>query len=189
MSEKKAPLPQKPEWRLAWLTAIVLLLLAACQGLAQPGTLEDALSEPALDDRITEYLAEQIAITGFGGKAYCAYQMLPAEQGKDGYLYLWAFCQEYYLEEGSLTEGSGISVPVALQIEQENLQIKIVGHLLPRDGTYYGPDVRSIFPKSAWQDIMPGNEGGVNQYNFRANELMESVRIQALADSDLESED
>ena len=73
-------------------------------------------------------------------------------------------CQEYYLEQESLTPSSGVSLPVALQVQEKNGHYEIMSHLFPRDGTYYGPDVRATFPQSTWSQIMPQGEDEVNQY-------------------------
>ncbi len=164
---------------LVWLWVIAVLLIASCQGGGKPELGDDPLTDPALEESINDYLVEHIAIIGYGGDAYCAYEMLNAEQGTGAELYLWTLCMEYYFKQGLLTGGSGISLPVALQIEQQNDHIEIIGHLVPQDGNDYGPDVRSIFPKSTWAQIMPQNEDEIDQYNLRANELMEETRRKA----------
>jgi hypothetical protein len=174
---------------LVWLCTIGVLLIAGCRGGGKTELRDDTLTDPDLEERINDYLAEHIAIIGFGGKPYCAYEMLNADQGKGGNLYIWALCQEYTLDGGSLRDGSGISLPVALQIQQDNQPIEIMGHLVPRDGSYYGPDVRSIFPRSTWPQIMSANQEDIGLYNYRANELMKATRMKARLDAELESED
>jgi len=164
---------------LVCLITIVVLLIAGCQVAAQIGPLEDPLNDPALEERINDYLVEHIAIIGFGGEAFCVHEMLSPKIGNAGEIYIWAYCQEYTLEQGLVIEGSGISIPVGLQTRQNNDQVEITGHLVPRDGSYFGPDVRSIFPKSTWPQIMPQNKQEISLYNSRAKELMAETRIEA----------
>lgn len=174
---------------LVFITAIAALLIAGCQCVAQLKPLDDVLSDPMLEERINDYLVENVSIIGFGGEAYCAYEYLNADQGGDGEIYIWVLCQEFYLDQGSVVEGSGISLPVALQTEEKNDQLEVIGHLVPRDGTYYGPDVRTIFPISTWPQIMPQNEEETDQYNYRADKLMEETRLKARLDYQLKIED
>ena len=110
---------------------------------------------------------------------FCAYEPLNAVQGAEGMIYLWALCQEYYLEQESLIPGSGVSLPVALRIQEKNGHYEIIGHLVPRDGTYYGPDVRATFPQNTWSQIMPQGEDEISQYNYRANKLKKDTEMKA----------
>jgi len=174
---------------LVWLTLIAVLLIAGCQVAAQTGPLEDPLNDPALDQRVNDYLVEHIAIIGFGGEAFCVHEMLSPKIRTAGEIYIWAYCQEYTLEQGLVNAGSGISLPAALQTRQNNDQVEITGHLVPRDGSYYGPDVRSIFPKSTWPQIMPQKEQEISQYNSRAKELMIETRNKAGLEYNIEIED
>jgi hypothetical protein len=170
---------------LAWLCLLIIFLSPGCQPKEHPELWDDSSHERALQETINDYLVENISITGFSGEAYCAYELLNTDRGSEGELYVWTLCQEYYLEQGSLTEGSGVSLPVALQTQGNNNQIHIIGHLVPRDGSYYGPDVRTIFPKSTWPQIMPETAEESDQYNFRANELMKETRMKARLDYEL----
>jgi hypothetical protein len=172
-----------------WPWAIAVLFLTGCLGGNQPADLTDSLLDPALEERINEYLAEQVAIIGFGGEAYCAHDIMNAAQVKDGELYLWALCQEYYQEGELLKEGSGISLPVDLQIQGKDQKIMVMGHRIPRDGSYYGPDVRSIFPKSTWSQIMPQNKEETSLYNLRAKELIKETRMKAALEYNLDIDD
>lgn len=172
--------------KLLWLGLISILLVTACQNQAQPESSANTSLALMLEDSITDYLVTNIGITSFGGEAFCAYELLDAEPATEGNLYIWALCQEYDVEHGSLTTGSGISLPVALQTQAKNDHYEIIGHLVPGDGTYYGPDVRAIFPKSSWPQIMPQDEDEINQYNSRANKLMQDTLMQARLSNSIE---
>ena len=130
-------------------------------------------------ENIEDYLVINIGISAFGGKVFCAYEPLNAEQGVEDKIYLWALCQEYYLEQESLMPGTGVSLPVALQIQEKNGHYEVIDHIVPRDGTYYGPDVQATFPRSTWSQIMPQGDDEINQYNYRVNELEKDTEMQA----------
>jgi hypothetical protein len=113
---------------------------------------------------IKDYLNQKVADRGFGGKAYCAYEVLDAEKsGIDGNLYLWAVCQEYHRKGQKLEEGTGGSFPVALKIRQENEKIKILSHQKPRDASYYSPDLKAMFSKKAFESANSVNSERVSK--------------------------
>ncbi len=100
---------------------------------------------------IKDYLNQKVASKGFGGKAYCAYEVLDTEKsGLDESLYLWVVCQEYHRQGQKLEEGTGGSFPVALKIRQENEKVEVLSHQTPRDGSYYVPDLKAMFSKKAF---------------------------------------
>jgi len=165
--------------RLGWLSGIVIILLVGCQPGEQDDNSIAAFGNILQVENIEDYLVLNVGISAFGGKVFCAYESLNAELGADDKIYLWALCQEYYLEQESLIPGSGVSLPVALQIQEKNSHYKVIDHLAPRDGTYYGPDVRATFPQSTWSQIMPQGDDEINQYNYRANELEKDTEMQA----------
>jgi hypothetical protein len=163
---------------LLWCAFILsILLLVACQSNEQNAANNFGIIEQV--ENIGAYLAANVGVSASGGEVFCAYEPLDAEQGEDGRIFIWAMCYEYYLEEDTLMPGTGISVPVVLQIEQTDDRYQIVGHLLPRDGTFFGPDVQASFPKSAWPQIMPESLAEIDTYNSRANRLEQETQEMA----------
>jgi hypothetical protein len=149
-------------------------LLVACQSAEDLAVQNAEFIEQV--ENIESYLAANIGISAHGGEVFCAYEPLNTTQGKDGEIFLWAFCHEYYLEDGELEFGSGISVPVVLQIDERR---EILGHLLPRDGTYYGEDIRANFPRSTWSQIMPEGIDEIDAYNTRSDRLKQETEDMA----------
>jgi hypothetical protein len=165
--------------RLGWHTFIMIFLLAGCR--PEEHAESNLYGHIEQVENIESYLATHIGISGFGGKVFCAYEGLNAKQDEGGMMYVWAMCLEYHLEQDELTLGSGVSVPVALQVEQINDHYGIVGHVTPRDGTFYGEDVRASFPQSAWPQIMPESEGEIDAYNSRSERLAQAIEEKARA--------
>ncbi len=164
---------------------LLLILPTGCQPKAR-GT--DAVT-PSVSisqvEHVDEYLATNVGTSSFGGEVFCASEPLDADQGAGGEMYLWVYCMEYYPEEGSLVRGSGVSVPVALHIEERDGHYEITDHRLPRDGEYYGPNVRDIFPESTWSQIMPQTDEERERYNDRAKRLEEEAERRARSHYDM----
>jgi hypothetical protein len=163
----------------AVVALIVIVLLVGCQPDEQDGRSITASRSISRVKNIEGYLVANVGISAFGGEVFCAYEPLNAVQVAKGKIYLWALCQEYYLEQELLIPGSGVSIPVALRIQEKNGHYEIMGHVVPRDGTYYGPDVRATFPRSTWHQIMPRSEDEMNQYSYRVNRLEQDVEMKA----------
>ncbi|MFC2030489.1 hypothetical protein ACFLWA_07170 [Chloroflexota bacterium] len=162
-----------------WLSLILIILLVGCQSERQDDSSMTASGNISQIVDIEDYLVTNVGISAFGGEVFCAYKPLDVVQGVEGKMYLWVLCQEYYLEQESLIPGSGVSLPVAVRIQEKDGHYEIVEHLVPRDGAYYGPDVRATFPESTWSQIMPRGEDGISQYNYRANTLEEETEEKA----------
>jgi hypothetical protein len=131
------------------------------------------------DGLIKNYLEENVGIATFGGKVFCAYEVLGEEKkGTTINEYLWVLCREYYLENDNLKEGSGISLPVALIIQEGESGYKVINHKIPRDGNYYGTDIREIFPEEYHAKIFPQPPDYL-EYNQRAKHLSEETGKEA----------
>ena len=133
------------------LLTILALMLSGCSGSL---TLEET-EEVAV---ITEYLDNEIISPNFGGKIFSSHHLLGT--GTDE-IYLWAIIQEYYLDGQNLVLGTGLSAPHVLQIKSD--EFKITGHLVARDGSYYGEDIRGIFPQSLHNIIFSFPSSGQTQ--------------------------
>ena len=131
------------------------------------------------NEKINDYLIENIGFTSHDGNIFCAFTPLNSEQGENGYIYLWVLCQEYYLDQEILTKGGGISVPVSLQIQNKNEHFEIIEHGEPRSGSYYGPDVERLFPKTTWSQIHRTNQEDIYKHNYRISLLEKDIVNQA----------
>jgi hypothetical protein len=155
------------------LRLLSVFVCIGCQGkigMNQDGAdLGRFTSLPTIED----YLNQKVASKGFGGKAYCAYEVLDAEKsGTSERLYLWIVCQEYHRTNQKLEQGTGGSFPVALTIRTENEKVEVLSHQIPRDGSYYAPDLEAIFSKKA---LASAN----SVKNDRVAKLQNAIRQQA----------
>ncbi len=130
----------------------------------------------ASDDHIRRYLENALVSPGFGGKMFCTYELYGKEpQGNRQHLYLWAFCMEYYVKQGMLREGSGVSLPVVLVTIPSCHGDLIETHFKPLDGEDYGNSIRALFPPKYLPAIFaPGDA-----YNRRSDTLQKKARQNA----------
>jgi hypothetical protein len=164
-----------------WISFLALVLLVGCRS-------ERHDDHPTMDfdpilqiDALESYLVDHVGISGFGGEVFCAYEPFDTLQGVGGKAYLWVLCQEYYLEQEALNRGSGVSLPVVLRIQEIDGRYEILDSSFPRDGAYYGSDVRAAFPECTWAHIMPRSVEEIHQYNDRANKLESETEMKARA--------
>ena len=144
----------------------MLVLLVAC-------------THPASDflAPVESMLVEMVGQASFGGKVFCAYDVLGSEVSDEtADVYVWALCGEYYLDQGALTLGTASSLPVALHMQKSNGEYRLTGHEVPGDGTAYMPSIRRIFPADAIQKMCHED---ANCYNERAWRLQGEIERKA----------
>lgn len=128
---------------------------------------------PHLAEAIGLYLDDHLMPPGFGGVVFTAYAVLGAAPGE---VYVWAFAQEFYDQDGSIGTGSGLSCPAVVKISLGGEQVVgVAGHRIPRDGELYAEDVKNMFPESVQHAVL-----GIHQSDTVA-ELRASVEERARA--------
>lgn len=134
------------------------------------------LNQTTDDNYIRRYLENTLESPGFGGKMFCTYELYGKEpQGNKQQLYLWAFCMEYYVKQGMLQEGTGVSLPVVLVSIPSCHGDLIETHFKPVEGEDYGNSIRVLFPPKYLPAIFaPGDA-----YNRRADTLQKKSRQNA----------
>jgi hypothetical protein len=115
-------------------------------------------SAPAIDD----YLAQNIGGAGFGGRVFCAHEVLDVEgSGESVKEYVFAVCQEYDVRGGGLREGTGAAMPVALQLGMRDQAYQVISYQTPEDSPRYEGDVKRMFPEKTHPEIFYGDRKGV----------------------------
>jgi len=136
----------------------------------------DILSRESLEENIQDYLQNHIESPSYEGKMFCSYELFGTEsKGSRKYIYLWALCMEYYVKNGVLMQGTGVSMPVALISVHSRSGDKIKEHQKPVDGEGYGDSIRKIFPKKYHKAIFAESK----EYNRRADSLLKDTERQA----------
>jgi len=87
------------------------------------------INEIISSEMIKEFLIEKIGASAYGGKVFCAYQIIGTEQENQTIkIYLWVLVQEYYVAKQSMLEGAATSEPVAVFVIMRNGTYQISGY-------------------------------------------------------------
>jgi hypothetical protein len=119
----------------------------ALTGFLFPSDVDD----PLLAEAIQTSLPEQIGIVSFGGHSFCSYALLmPLQTAVNGdvHAYLQVLCIEYYLKDGALWQGAGISVPIVFTLTRQDDTWSVVDFQRPKMGNW-GESLSQIFPPEA----------------------------------------
>ena len=163
---------------MKWKTLILVTLnLVGCQGGFKNEQSSIAIEQFVSLKPIKDYLSKELASTGFGGKSYCAYEVLGAESdGRKEKIYLWVLCQEYYQINQTLKQGTGSSFPLALTVQRKNDEFQVISHRKPRDGASYTKDLQVIFPDRVRTKIQSEL---TSSHNNRVQKLQNEVKNEA----------
>lgn len=134
-----------------------------------PDIVTTAQSEFENNLTINDYLKSKVAIKGFSGNVYCAYDILSETGSRPEILYLLALCQEYYEKQQTKYPGTGLVVPIALQLKWAGDSFTVIKHQTPKMGSAYEADVRSIFPTALAQNILS------DKYSLQIKSLQQRV--------------
>jgi hypothetical protein len=146
------------------LLFLFVALFSACSSLPVELSQEGVYLKP-----VEGYLVENIGIASFSGQVFCSYEVLDTKQEEAQVdMYVWAMCQEYYLEGRSLVMGTGSSLPVALHLQGLDGGYRLASYEVPKDGIGYWPSIQAIFPALAIERMC---EGDTDCYNGRAERL------------------
>lgn len=69
------------------------------------------------------------------------------EKDKKYNLYAWVLEGKYYLENDEIKQDSGSSIPHKFVVEKIDGVFKVTDYKIPRDGSYYVNDMKTIFPR------------------------------------------
>lgn len=61
-------------------------------------------------------------------------------------VYAWVLEQSYYLENDKIIESSGSSIPYKFVVNKINGEYVVINTRIPRDGSYYVKDMKTLFP-------------------------------------------
>ena len=139
------------------------------------------IEDPLLAEAIQSALPEQIGVVGFGGHSFCSYALLmPLQTTANGDVqaYLQVFCNEFYLEEGTLWQGTGISVPVAFTLAKQGEVWYVIESQRPKMGNW-GESLREIFPPEALRLLINSTPDEISRHNAVINILYQKNIHQA----------
>ena len=102
---------------------------------------------------VNAYLTTNIGIKSHSGQLICGYVLLGTNQEPVSIIYIWAICQEYYNQKGVIKLGTGINLPLALNLVTQNSGYEVTNYTQPRNGNNSSQDISTIFPNQISQNI------------------------------------
>lgn len=151
--------------------------------LAQPDFRFSAgVEDPQLAEAIQITLQEKTGLAVFGGRPFCSYALLmPLQTTMDGktQAYLQVLCIEFYLKDGALLQGTGISIPAALSLSRQNDGWHVVEYRRPQTGNW-GESLREIFPPEALDLLIMSTPDEILRHNAVVDMLFQKNLRQAL---------
>ncbi len=108
------------------------------------------VSETLINEQLKSYLPE-IGQPGYNGQVFCAHHLYGFDEEKENNLvkaYAWAYCEEYYQENGQLKMGFGVSEPVLVIMELKEGVLTAKSYKEPGNGSLYAPSIKEMFPEN-----------------------------------------
>ncbi len=132
------------------------------------------LGSKELDTAVIDYLLSnsQFSWKMVGDSTnFCVFQNLYPERKTSPY-YIWVRCGEYILENGKIKELSGVSTPAKIEYtgNTEEYETNKFVSTIPRSGSLYDGDVKTIFPREI-QNRLNFDNAPLNQ------KILEKARI------------
>ena len=101
---------------------------------------------------------------------------LTHEKEKNKYydIYAWVLEEKYYLENNEIKQDGGSSIPYKFIVENIDGKFIVTDFVIPRDGSYYADDMKSIFPSSVRDDMEDiHTDGTIEELNIDIQEQVE----------------
>lgn len=117
------------------------------------------VNEALINQQLDDYLPQEVLETNYNGRVFCSHHLYGYDKNKETGMisvYTWAYCEEYYLDNGELKMGSGGSFPVLVSMEVQNGVLGIHGHQVPKEGSLYAPSIREMFPEEYAEEAIAG---------------------------------
>ena len=136
------------------------------------------VTELGIEKEVHDYLREKIAISSFGDRTFCSFEVLGDDKTeKNITLYLWTLCSELYVANGKIEEGGGVSEPLVLVLEKDGNGYKVAEHKEPESGAKYAQSAQALFPEKYYPEVLP-SQALPQKVNERQKLLSDWVREQ-----------
>lgn len=109
------------------------------------------LQDEKIELSILEYLNDHQALHYDNEKWFASIKIFLTEEVTQDYyyhVYAWVVEESYYPKDEQILKGSGSSMPYLFDIERRGSDYIVVNSRIPRDGSLYSVDMRSMFPLS-----------------------------------------
>lgn len=130
------------------------------------------IQDKPIDMAIKPYLTSQLVTDIYPqSKVFCSYHTYGTAKDEETmitFAYLWVYCEEYYLQNGQLAMGQGVSYPIKLTIEEKEGKYIVQDREEPLDGEDYAKSIKNMFPAKYAESAIKGYNLG--KFNPSPNE-------------------
>lgn len=130
---------------------------------AESGTTTTEQSSPinpaSVNEALETYLPKRIIVADPGAHVFCSKHLYGYEENKNNAqvsVYVWAYCEEYFLKDDTVTMGQGVSFPVKVFLKVQNGKLIATSHEEPVDGYDYANSIRKMFPEDYAAEAVRG---------------------------------
>lgn len=158
------------------LVGVGVLLITTYSSTSQVDSVE-LVSQEETEKAIGDYLSySEFIKPTFGGHVFTSIYALGVSSTTQEYIvYAWAYSQEYYQKDTTLTQGVGASGPLVIYMKPDGSKVNRID--MPNNGRQYWDDVQRLFPASILENqIFSSNS---EFHNKKINELSLAVKKQA----------
>ncbi len=113
-----------------------------------------------------------------GEKAFAAFRTYLIEELNAGTrynIYAWVLGEKYYSENGEIKEDSGYFIPHKFTVTQEDGEYTVIDAQIPRDGSYYVKDMKTLFPRRVRKEMENVHQDGT--YERLKLQIEEQVKL------------
>lgn len=75
-------------------------------------------------------------------------------------VYAWALEESFYRQDNTIVDSSGSSIPYKFTLHRENDVYQVIDAKIPRDGSYYVDDLKTLFPSMVRNKIKDVHKDG-----------------------------
>lgn len=113
-----------------------------------------SISDKDIQKYVFYTLPEKALKPEFGGKVFCSSKMFGYDTDVKSSMvsvYVYAYCEEYYIKNDKPVLGSGVSYPIKLTFKGQKKELLFDSLTVPKDGDEYVSSIRLMYPQK-YQD-------------------------------------
>ncbi|KKQ50594.1 MAG: hypothetical protein US95_C0001G0026 [Candidatus Woesebacteria bacterium GW2011_GWB1_38_5] len=119
----------------------------------------ESLTEKEIQKQVFYTMPLEVLKPQFGGKVFCASEIFGFNVDPEDLIldvYLWGYCEEYYIKGETITLGTGVSEPIKLAFKNDGKRLTFDSVITPKDGDEYENSIRVIFPEEHVKQALEG---------------------------------
>lgn len=118
-----------------------------------------SLNDKDIQKYVFYTLPEKALKPEFGGKVFCSSKVFGYDtdvKSSTVSVYVYAYCEEYYIKNDKPVLGSGVSYPVKLTFKTQKKELLFDSITIPKDGGEYASSIRSMYPQKYQEEAIKG---------------------------------